>query len=428
MGDGFPKGWRTVRLAEVADLFNGKAAGSGGTWLRVFKTRHVYDGYLRLSEPTFAPDEKAARVPTTTFLRSGDTLTPNMAHGTIGRVAFVREADERWTVDGQIMVIRPKDESVLGRYLFDWMSRQQSKSQLVAMEKGGAFDQLRGQTHIYRGDVGGIMVRVPPLGEQRKIAAILSSVDDAIEATQAVIDQLQVVKKAMMAELLTRGLPGRHTRFKMTEIGEVPEEWEVVPFEEVLAPGDSLSYGILQPGHDDPNGIPMLRTVDLDEDGGRSATSVLRVSATVEAPYERTRLRGGEVLLSVMGTVGRTVVVPPEWRGWNVNRALSVIRLNARVSPAFMSFWLRSPLTQGRFAVEQIGSAQKRINLGDLRRMLVPLPSTDDQLAICGVLLSLDERLACDHHALAAIRRVKSSLMSVLLTGEVRVKPDEEAA
>ena len=60
----------------------------------------------------------------------------------------------------------------------------------------------------------------PTLPEQRKIAAILSSVDDAIEKTQAVIDQVQVVKRGLMQTLLTRGLPGRHTRFKQTEIGE----------------------------------------------------------------------------------------------------------------------------------------------------------------------------------------------------------------
>ena len=72
-----------------------------------------------------------------------------------------------------------------------------------------------------------VPILLPPLPEQRKIAAILSSVDEVIEKTEAVIEQLQVVKKAMMQELLTRGLPGRHTRFKQTEIGEIPEEWEV---------------------------------------------------------------------------------------------------------------------------------------------------------------------------------------------------------
>ena len=69
-----------------------------------------------------------------------------------------------------------------------------------------------------------LLLHHPLLAEQRKIAAILSSVDDAIEKTQAVIDQVQVVKRGLMQELLTRGLPGRHTRFKQTEIGEIPED------------------------------------------------------------------------------------------------------------------------------------------------------------------------------------------------------------
>ena len=73
-------------------------------------------------------------------------------------------------------------------------------------------------------------VRFPEsVREQRKIAAILSSVDDAIEKTQAVIDQVQVVKRGLMQELLTRGLPGRHTRFKETKIGELPAEWGALP-------------------------------------------------------------------------------------------------------------------------------------------------------------------------------------------------------
>src|SRR5688572_12510931 len=102
-----PNGWRRERLGNVADLFNGKATGTGLSSLRVFKTRHVYDGFLRLSDPTYVPAERMARVPQATFLRTGDTLTPNMAHGTIGRVAFVRKAEPNWTVDGQVMVIRP---------------------------------------------------------------------------------------------------------------------------------------------------------------------------------------------------------------------------------------------------------------------------------------------------------------------------------
>ncbi len=274
-----------------------------------------------------------------------------------------------------------------------------------------------------------LTVVVPPLLEQRKIAEIMSAVDQVIEKTETVIVNLQTLKKAMMQELLAHGLPGRHTRFRQTPIGEVPEEWETLPFERLLAPtDDALSYGILQPSNDVEDGVPMLRTVDLDEEGSRSGTTLLRVSAEIESAYARTRLRGGEVLLSVMGTVGRTAVVPPEWRGWNVNRALSVIRLSQRVRPDFVSFWLRSPAVQARFEAEQIGSAQKRVNLSDLRKMIVPVPSPREQAGLCDVLCALDHRHASDLRHLAALRAMKSSLLSVLLTGDLRVTPGEGAA
>ena len=79
-------------------------------------------------------------------------------------------------------------------------------------------------------DVEAYPLSLPPLPEQRKIAAILSSVDDAIEKTQAIIDQVQVVKRGLMQELLTRGLPGRHTQVQADrdreEIGrDEPDGW-----------------------------------------------------------------------------------------------------------------------------------------------------------------------------------------------------------
>ena len=95
--------------------------------------------------------------------------------------------------------------------------------------------------------------------EQRKIAAILSSVDDAIEKTEAVIDQVQVVKRGLMQELLTRGLPGRHTRFKRTEIGEIPAEWGTEPLCALVQDGTSITYGIVQPGpHVEHGGVRLF--------------------------------------------------------------------------------------------------------------------------------------------------------------------------
>jgi type I restriction enzyme, S subunit len=422
-----PSGWRRVRLGEVAHLFNGKAAGTGGTWLRVFKTRHVYDGFVRLSDPTYAPDEKAASVPTNTFLRAGDTLTPNMAHGTIGRVAFVREAEERWTVDGQVMVIRPKDESILGRFLFDWMSRPESKGLLVNMEKGGAFDELRGQTHIYRDDVASVLVLVPPVPEQRKIAAILSSVDDTIETTRAVIDQLDIVKKAMMAEVLTRGLPGRHARFKQTEVGAVPEGWDVQPIGALVL---SCDYGLSKSLRADGAGVAVLRMGNLR--AGRVVLDDLKFLDPHEVSPDLL-LKRGDVLFNRTNSkdlVGKVGV----YEGGDVPVSFASYLLRLRVEPRkALGHWLAAVMnSEGNQAALRSmatpGVSQVNINRGKMLALSVPVPPLDEQDEQMAVLGAVEARIEAEHGCLQGLRHCKSALMSVLLAGEVRVNPDDEAA
>ncbi len=429
MTDAPPIGWRLARLGEVATLFNGKAGGTGGSWLRAFKTRHVYDGYLRLTDPVFAPDERASAVSKETLLRAGDTLTPNMAHGTIGRVAFVREADENWTVDGQIMVVRPKDTAILGRYIYDWMSRTDSKRQLVDMEKGGAFDELRGQTHIYRSDVATIPILIPPIGEQRKIAGILSSVDDAIEATQAVIDQLQVVQKAMMTELLMRGIPGRHTKFKMTEIGEVPDEWEVVRIGDLLT---ESAYGTSAKCATDGEGLPVLRIPNVVS--GRVTLHDLKYASLSTAEVGPYRLRCGDLLIirtnGNPSYVGRSAIVPHLDRELLYASYLIRVRVALRrVTPEYLHEALRTEAVRKTMAgAIRTSAGNYNLNTQGIASTVVPLPSLEEQARITEVAQALEERIDAESNLRESLRSTKSALLSVLLTGDVRVTPDAEAA
>ena len=119
--------------------------------------------------------------------------------------------------------------------------------------------------------LGEFQFSLPPLSEQRKIAAILSSVDDAIEKTQAVIDQVQVVKRGLMQELLTRGLPGRHTRFKQTEIGTIPQEWELKRLSEVASVQTGLAKNTANAG---PLSVPYLRVANVQDGFGPHGSEV----------------------------------------------------------------------------------------------------------------------------------------------------------
>lgn len=266
-------------------------------------------------------------------------------------------------------------------------------------------------------------IDVPPLGEQKKLAAILSSVDDAIEATQAVIDQLAVVKKAMMAELLTRGLPGRHTKFKMTEIGEVPEGWEVAAIGQIC---QVTSGGT--PSRERPEywngGIPWVKTGEInyslitateetisDSGAANSAAKVVPAGSVLMAMYGQGATRGRVAMLGIDAAL---------------NQACLAIIAGARVEKRFLFHVLCAKYEYLRSLGHE--GTQKNLNAALVRQIILPLPESDEQARIADVFDTLDARSAEEVRFAEVCREAKHALMSVLLTGEVRVKPDEEAA
>ena len=165
---------------------------------------------------TFAEAPSRARRRT----RSGDILVSTV-RPYLRNFARVKEAPANLVASTGYAVVRPAN-GVDGRFLYQHILSDAFVEFLKPRMSGSNYPAVKGD------DVEAFRFSLPPLPEQRKIAAILSSVDDAIEKTRAVIDQVQVVKRGLMQELLTRGLPGRHTRFKQTEIGEIPAEWGLV--------------------------------------------------------------------------------------------------------------------------------------------------------------------------------------------------------
>lgn len=270
---------------------------------------------------------------------------------------------------------------------------------------------------------------IPPLGEQRKIAAILSSMNDALEATQAVIDQLQVVKKAMMAELLTRGLPGRHTRFKKTEFGDVPEEWGVVSLGTLLARGPD--NGLYKPQSDYGTGTPIVR-IDSFANGERVNGDNLRRVRTSNEEVRRFCLHDGDILinrvnsLSHLGKVG-IVSKPPEPTVFESNMMRLAVD-SAQILPSFAFLILESPMTKAFFLQRaKQAVAQASINQQDVRAVPVPLPTLSEQAAISSGVENVALRAAAECRYLELLSGLKNMLLSALLTGDIRVTPDEAA-
>ncbi|XXY15067.1 restriction endonuclease subunit S [Sorangium sp. So ce216] len=414
--------WPSARLGEIAQIQTGLAKGKQpveGVPVPYLRVANVQDGYVDLTEiKTVIVEPQALQ---RYSLRDNDVLfTEGGDADKLGRGCVWKAQISPCIHQNHVFAVRASQDVLLPSFLAAYAAGPLGKSYFLSCAK-----QTTNLASINSTQLRNFPIPIPPIGEQRKIAAILSSVEDAIEATQAVIDQLQVVKKAMMAELLTRGLPGRHKRFKKTEIGEVPEEWEIARLSEVaqvqtgIAKGKTIEHGIE---------LPYLRVANVQD--GHVDLSEIKTIVIEERFVERYLLKPGDVLFTEGGDadkLGRGCV----WHGQidvclHQNHVFAVRTETHRLLPEFLAHWAASPKGKAYF----LDCAKQTTNLASinstqLKAFPVPLPAIEEQTELMAAMGALESRLEAERDCSRRMQELKFALQSALLTGEIRVTPDE---
>ncbi|WP_431728329.1 restriction endonuclease subunit S [Verrucosispora sp. TAA-831] len=212
----------------------------------------------------------------------------------------------------------------------------------------------------------------------------------------------------------------------MAEYGEIaaglPQDWRVSTLGE-LVEDKGISYGIVQPGNHIAQGIPIVRVKDL-KNGRIDTTDPMRVAPEVEAAYARTRLSGGEVLLSLVGSVGESAVAPASLAGWNVARAIGVLRVNKSIPAQWLNLCLSTELAQHYIGMFLNTTVQATLNLKDVRRLPIVIPPTEDMKAITAVLTAVDDKIAVNDR----ITSTADGLRSSLLQDAQKQRPDDFVA
>ncbi|MBP7581034.1 MAG: restriction endonuclease subunit S [Vogesella sp.] len=188
----------------------------------------------------------------------------------------------------------------------------------------------------------------------------------------------------------------------------LPDGWQYISLE-ALSQEKSITYGVVQPGTAVSHGIPIIR-VNNFKDGRLELSDVMHIAPDVESKYGRTRLVGGEVLLTIVGSVGQVAVVPKALSGFNVARAVAVIHPLKVVSANWIAICLRSPLAQHLLGSRANTTVQTTINLKDLRALPVPLPPVAIRQAIEDLIYSLDDRIALLHETNATLEAMAQAL------------------
>lgn len=168
--------------------------------------------------------------------------------------------------------------------------------------------------------------------------------------------------------------------------------WITRPLSDFVDPERSICYGIVQPGSHVAEGVPIVR-VNNFADGGVSTTAALRVDAEIEAKYRRSRLQGGELLITLVGTMGLSAIASDELRGWNVARAVGVVPLRSDADKRWINFVVRSQPSQNFIRLRANTTVQATFNLKDLAELPVPCPPDPVRAEMSAVLSALDDKI-----------------------------------
>jgi len=347
-------------------------------------------------------------------VEAGDILISLV--GTFGRILIVPEGFHQGIINPRLLLLRFTRDSFDIIFVAQQLQSELVITQLKLLQQGGTMGVLSATT------LKPVKLNVPPLPEQQKIAAILSSVDDVIEKTQAQIDKLKDLKTGMMQELLTKGIG--HTEFKDSPVGRIPVEWDVVPLEGLSSFVTSGSRGWAQYYSD--SGAIFIRIGNLTRENiNFRFKDIVYVNPPNTAEGKRTLVQEGDVLISITADLGVIAVVNDSVGKAYVNQHVALVRLDSPELARWVGHYLAFEDSQKQFTANNDAGAKAGLNLTAIRKTLVSVPDDKERKTIVDSLDSVDGLIADKRRSLQQKVDIKKALMQDLLTGKIRVNVNE---
>jgi type I restriction enzyme, S subunit len=178
--------------------------------------------------------------------------------------------------------------------------------------------------------------------------------------------------------------------YKQTEVGVIPEDWEVSDLQQVCR--ETITYGIVQCGPHIRDGVPYIRVSDMDT-SELDATTMLRTSKTIASKFARSTVDEGDLVYALRGKLGEVRQVRAPLAGANLTQGTARLSPNNRLVSDFFVWAMRDPRTVRQAETESKGTTFREITLADLRRIRLPVPPLPEQRAIAGALSEVDALL-----------------------------------
>lgn len=421
-----PQDWRSVRLQELADI---SPESLGVSTPPDFLFRYVDLSAVERGKINWASTQvisfrgspsRARRI-----VRPGDVLfgTVRPALQSHGAIPFSRS--ESIVASTGFAVIRAIEGRADSRFLFHYCLSADARKAALRAEVGSNYPAVN------ESDVRRFRIHSPPLPEQRLIAEILDTIDDAIRKTEQIIAKLEQVKQGLLHDLLTRGIddngqlrdPDRHPeQFKDSELGRIPKEWEVGQLRRWLECSPKNGYSPLEAP--EWTGHVMLGLGCLTTDG--FVPRQLKNAPRGDNQLSGALLCSGDLLISRSNTrdlVGLVGVYQDVGHPCTYPDLMMRLTPSNQTSSAFLELTLGNGGARRQIQAAATGTSGSmlKINGDNVKRLKIIMPPRDEQERLLVSKSSYDARIAGERRFLDKLGLLKRGLMDDLLTGRVRV-------
>lgn len=424
-----PEDWDVVKLGDVAELIMSNVDKKNHShekevllcnYLDVYENEYIKDSLNFLSAT--ASDVEIEKF----LIKKGDVIVTKDSETKedIAHASAVVQDFENTLCGYHLALIRPTERNFNNIFLSKLFSINLIHKELVNKANGttrygltvGTFEQL--------------LIPFPKVSEQSKIASILSTVDEKIDAINERIAQTKQLKSGLMQRLLTKGIG--HKRFKESPLGEIPENWEVVSFTEVIrrriiSEIQDGNHGESHPKSTDyiNEGIPFIMANCITQRNQLNLTVAKKIS---EKKYNSLRIgftKSGDILLTHKGTVGLTAVVNESHGKLMLTPQVTYYRISNTdvLSNIYLYYYFQSQTFQ--IILEKFAKQSTRAYIGISAQKKLPLilpKEIDEQKHIASILTTIDDKLDLLQEKKTLYNHVKQGLMRSLLTGNIRVK------
>jgi len=345
----------------------------------------------------------------------------------IGKTCIVPDYFQDGVVVADVVRIRVENGWADTKFIMYSLNSVAAKKQLI----NGKIGSTRPRVNLDQ--IRGIRILVPPLNQQRKIAAILSSVDAAIEQTDAIIAQTERMKVGLMKDLFIKGINDK--KFKNSPIGRIPLEWEAVKIEDlikrkIISEIQDGNHGELHPKEGDfqDEGIPFV-TANCLNHGRINFDNAKFLDSGWLKKLRIGFAKPGDLLLTHKGTIGQTNILGNEYSIVILSPQVTYYRISDPLSlhPDYLYTAFQSHNFQDKIKQLSMQSTRAYLSITQQKSIFIPLPAPAEQRRISEINLAIDGKLENEREHKLHLSKIKSGLMQVLLTGRIRVRVDGHA-